>query len=371
MPGPALTALRYRSKMRIGTFGVALLGAMAFVACSTKDELPPLPTGPTGQPTGSGSTSPSATATTPPNPDASVPPGPTDAATDAAKAPPPVPSGCIQNVTAGDRVYTCEGFAVDATIPEACLAPGCGLILQIHGDTGTGKLIDANTNLHALGKQKGYVVISPTGPPYGGGQPGSTWTRADDTKLLAITRLFAQVFRVDDKRIHATGFSRGGFVTWRLLCDASDLFASFAPAAAGNGNGEVTCFSSGRTPARKADVLFLVGRTDVPVPFATMTSLRDALVADYGLGASTPTTVASDANYTHRRWTKMGAGTLEVFEHGYETEPSGPFGSSRGHCFPGSKMPPNSPQYAVPCKGPNAFTWGEEVLKFFEAHPKR
>ena len=352
--------------MRVSlTFGSVLLGAV-LVACSSKtDDLPPLPTGTPASPSAS-----STATTTVPTRDAAPPPA-IDAGADAAKAPPPVPSGCIQNVTAGDRVYTCEGLSVDATIPDACMAPGCGLVLQLHGDTGTGKLVDANTNLHALGKQKGYVVISPNGPPYGGGQPGGTWTRAEDAKLVAITRLFAQVFRVDDKRIHATGFSRGGFVIWRLVCDASDLFASFAPAAAGNGNGEVTCFSGGRSPTRKSDVLFLMGRTDVPVPFATMTSIRDGLVADFGLAQSPPTTVSSDANYTHRRWTKSGGPTLEVFEHGYETEPTGPFGSSRGHCFPGSKMPPLSPQYAVPCKGPNAFTWGEEVLKFFEAHPKR
>lgn len=344
-------------------FGLMVSLSLA-AACASSSEPPPLPASPTGP-------GPSPTTSTP-----SADAGPlrpndadADAGTDAARPPPPTPSGCITDVSAKDHVFTCEGLRVDATVPDACLAPGCGLILQIHGDTGTGKLIDQNTNLHALGKQKGYVVISPTGPAFGGGQPGSTWTRAEDAKLVAITRLFAQVFRVDDKRIHATGFSRGGFVTWRLVCDAPDLFASFAPAAAGNGNGETTCFSQGRSPSRKADVLFLVGRTDVPVPFSTMTSIRDALVADYGLPA--PTTVSSNAQYTHRRWAKPSGPTLEVFEHAYETEPTGPFGGSRGHCFPGSTMPPFSPQYAVPCKGPNAFTWGEEVMKFFEAHPKR
>jgi hypothetical protein len=34
-------------------------------------------------------------------------------------------------------------------------------------------------------------------------------------------------------------------------------------------------------------------------------------------------------------------------------------------------MDPFAPQYAVPCKGPNAFTWGEQVIAFFEAHPKK
>jgi hypothetical protein len=32
-------------------------------------------------------------------------------------------------------------------------------------------------------------------------------------------------------------------------------------------------------------------------------------------------------------------------------------------------MDPQAPQYAIPCKLPNAFTWGDEVMAFFLAHP--
>jgi hypothetical protein len=62
-------------------------------------------------------------------------------------APPPTPSGCITDVTPGDHTFTCEGFSTDVSIPAACEQPGCGLITELHGDTGTGALMDANTNL--------------------------------------------------------------------------------------------------------------------------------------------------------------------------------------------------------------------------------
>lgn len=52
---------------------------------------------------------------------------------------PPTPQGCVTDVSAGDHVYTCNGLKVDARIPAACEAPGCGLILELHGDTGTGE----------------------------------------------------------------------------------------------------------------------------------------------------------------------------------------------------------------------------------------
>jgi len=275
-------------------------------------------------------------------------------------------SGCITSATSGDHAFTCGGLQVDARVPAACQAPGCGLILELHGDTGTGLLMDGHTQLRALGEQRGYIVVAPSGPPYGRGQPGSTWHASNDATLMDIVEQFAKVFAVDRKKIHVTGFSRGGFVTWRLLCDHADVFASAAPAGAGNGDafGEPTCFTTGRAPSRPIPIAFLMGRTDASVGYASLTKIRDAALARYQLGA--PTVVDSDANYTHNRW---GAGLVETFDHGYETIADGPFASAKGHCIPGSRSDPHAPQYAIPCKLPNAFTWGEQVMAFFVAHP--
>jgi polyhydroxybutyrate depolymerase len=281
---------------------------------------------------------------------------------------PPVASGCITSVEAGDHVFTCSMLRVDARVPAACTTGGCGLILELHGDTGNGLLMDGHTQLRALGDQYGYIVVAPTGPPFGQGQPGGTWKAANDAPLIAMVQLFASVFHVDAKRIHVTGFSRGGFVTWRFLCDHSDLFASVAPGGAGDGTafGEATCFTPGRTPAQKRPILLLAGRTDASVGYATMTKIRDAAIAAYG-GAA-PQVVDGNADYTHTRW--AAATTLiETFEHWYETVAPGPFADAKGHCIPGSTTDPQAPQYAIPCKGPDAFTWGEQVMAFFRAHP--
>lgn len=284
-------------------------------------------------------------------------------------ASPPVAAGCVTDVSPGDHVYSCGGLAVDVRIPAVCEAPGCGLILELHGDTGTGLLMDAHTNLRALGAQHGFIVVAPTGPPYGGGQPGSTWHSSTDAAVVALVKEIAAVFRVDAHKIHVTGFSRGGFVTWRLACDHADLFASAAPAGAGNGNnfGEPTCFSAGRTPARKLPLLFLMGRTDVSVGYGSMTAIRDAAITNYG--ATGPTILAQNAAYTHNRWTGPTGEVIETFDHAYETVSDGPWATARGHCIAGSTMDPYAPQYAIPCKLPNAFVWGDEVIAFFLAHP--
>ena len=323
----------------------------------------------------------------PASPDTGTPPGtaPDGAAPkpDAEpEPPPPTPSGCITDVTPGDHTFMCEGLSVDVSIPAVCVKPGCGLITEIHGDTGTGALMDANTNLHALGKQRGFIVVAPTGPPWPGG-PGNTWRpppATDDEDIVKIIQKVAAVFRTDPKKNHVTGFSRGGFVTWRLLCKHADLFASVAPGTAGSSVGgtcnapvdEVSCPFDG-TPNGKPSVevptIFLMGRTDSPVPFVCTSRIRDQLITAWGLAAQP--NVAGDALYTHKRWTNAKGTVFETFEHSYETVSPGPWASARGHCFPGSAMDPQAPQYAVPCKGPNAFTWGEQVISFFEAHPKK
>jgi poly(3-hydroxybutyrate) depolymerase len=275
----------------------------------------------------------------------------------------PLAAGCITDVSPGDHTFTCGGLTTDVRIPAACEAPGCGLILELHGDTGTGLLMDAHTRLRDLGEQAGYIVIAPTGPPWPGG-PGSTWHSTNDATLVDITTQVRDVFHVDPKKIHVTGFSRGGFVTWRLLCDHADLFASAAPGGAGNGAnfGETTCFESGHTPPRIIPILFLMGRTDAAVGYASMQQIRDAAIADYMV--SGPTVLDQDGNYTHDQW-----GPIETFDHAYETVADGPWANAKGHCIPGSTMDPYAPQYAIPCQLPDAFVWGEQVMTFFQHHP--
>jgi len=293
--------------------------------------------------------------------------GPVDAR--AVDATPPMPSGCVTDVSSGDHTYSCSGLTVDARIPPACQAPGCGLILVLHGDTGTGLLMDAHVKMRELGAQHGYPVLAPTGPDGPGRGPGSTWNDTNDAMLVSIVQQFSSVFRVDAKKIHVTGFSRGGFVTWRLLCDHADLFASAAPAGAGFGNsfGETTCFQNTRAPSRQIPLIFLMGRTDVSVTYSAMQGIRDGAITNYG--ATGPTVIASDANYTHNKWVNSSGAVIETFDHAYETVNDGPFASAKGHCIAGSTTDPYAPQYAIPCKLPNAFVWGEEVIKFFQAHP--
>lgn len=269
-------------------------------------------------------------------------------------------AGCIINDDSpGDHEFTCEGLKVAARIPPKCEA-GCGLILLLHGDTGNGVLMDDHVKLRDLGAAKQYFVVAPTGP-------GSTWHQSNDETLVKIVNEFKNKFRVDPKKIHVTGFSRGGYVTWRLLCDHADLFASAAPAAAGYGDAfpqpETTCFQNGRAPTRKIPILFLMGRHDPKAFPEKMDAILHGAITDYG-ATTPPTLLDSDANYRHRRWTGRGGATIETFDHAYTTA-----GELEGHCIVGSKVESTDTQLRA-CKRPTAFVWGQQIMQFFIAHPK-
>ncbi len=295
----------------------------------------------------------------------------------------PAPAGCVTDVSAGEHTYSCSTLRVDATIPDlpkTCPAAGCGLILELHGDTGTGPAMDAQLMLRTRGAQRGYIVLAPTGPAIGTisnvAYPGSTWGPAQDANLLAIVQSFAAVFKVDPKRVHVTGFSRGGFTSWRFACDQSNLFASVAVGGAGNGatqllgGAEATCFENGRMPARPLDVLLLMGRTDSQ--YARIVTARNSALATYGLAAGDQAVVKqSGTAFTQTRASKAGKPVVEWFDHAYEIDPTTPglYAAGKGHCVPGSAVPKTA-AYPVACKPPSGFDWGAEVLAFFDAHRK-
>lgn len=276
---------------------------------------------------------------------------------------PPQPSGCIDDVGPGDHVYTCDGIRYDARIPEACTTRACGLIFDVHGFSMTGAMQEASTHLKDRGEEHGYVVFQPnaTGTP-----PLSSWMPAtDDDKVFATLELARDTFHIDTDRIHFTGFSQGGAMTWRMLCHHADVFASVAPAA------EAGCdFAGTEMPSRELDVLFLQGHLDALISFDTVAvPQRDAIVAGWSMG--TGEVVASGAAYTRTRFTSAAGTRFEFLEHDYSAGPCAI--TIDGHCFPGSDDPGTASGQACSfaCLPPNDFVWGEQTMQFFLDHPRR
>lgn len=268
------------------------------------------------------------------------------------------PSGCIDDVSPGDHAYTCDGYRIDVRLPVACKSGGCGIVLDVHGATMSGKMEDANTNMRAIGEREHYVIVQPYAK---GSPPNAVWNPpVDYDKVWAAFTLARTVFKADPKRVHVTGFSQGGRMTFTFACKYAAEIASAAPA------GEAGCTASElAAAAREVPMLHMHGKKDALVSYAAVAvPQRDAIVSTWSMGA--PTT-SGDATYRRSKYTSAKGTVYEFVDHDYEASSA----VIKGHCYPGSTDDGKIPGqlFSFACLPPNSFVWGEEVIAFFKAHP--
>jgi len=287
--------------------------------------------------------------------------------------PPPTPVGCVDDVSAGQHVFSCDGLTHDVSVPAACIEAQCGLIVDVHGGTMNGQMEDNNTNMRALGAKHGYIVLQPNAV-------NNLWNAAtDDAKVLAFIDQVASAWHVDRRRLHMMGFSQGGYMTWRFVCQHTDLLASAVPAAAAGSAAislETGCsFTGSDVPSKPIDILYMHGTQDALVSFSNAVALRGAIAQALALGAET--VLQTDSAHRWTRQTESHGKVFEFIQHDYVSDSTvglPPLGVAiKGHCYPGSKdYSPSVPGQLMGfgCTGENAFHWGEAALRFFMAHPK-
>lgn len=268
--------------------------------------------------------------------------------------PAPEADDCFTDTKAGRQSLECEGLELELSVPAACLATACGLIVDVHGFGMTGVLEDMHTELGEIAGTQGFIVLQPSAPVSDSGFP--SWSGSNDVQVLALINRLKSVFHVMDARVHMTGYSQGGFMTWRFLCDRPELFGSVAPLAAGSG----TCFG-GQQPAEQVDVFYGHGTTDGLVAFAGATTTVERILDRWDMSESA--IVSQDDEHL---WTRYGNDADTVFEFvrfDWETDFVLPPSPLLGHCFPGSGD-------FLGCGSDTAFHWGEEVTRFFLRHPR-
>ena len=270
------------------------------------------------------------------------------------------PSGCFTDVSAGHHQFSCDaGIVYDVEIPAACASGGCGLILDTHGLTMNADQEDLGTNMRALGKQNGYIVVQPNAP---GAIP--SWDPAETfgPPLLAFVQTAVTAMAVDPKRVHAMGFSQGGGMTWWLICGHTTIFASVAPISAGGVGG--CSFIAPDAPAAELPVMQIHGHLDNVVNFAANAiPQRDAALSYWNDG--TGSVIEQDSAHTATRYLSPHGTPFEFWEHDYQAQST----ILGGHCFPGgSDVGPFPDQFG--CADANQFVVGQHAMQFFLAHPK-
>ena len=144
------------------------------------------------------------------------------------------------------------------------------VVLALHGAAMFDELMEAFTGLSKTADEHNFIVVYPNGTGPGGVL--QTWNaglfpgelnkmKADDVKYLGkVLDDVESAFKVDKKRVYATGLSNGGMMCYRLASEMSDRIAAIAPVA---GTMAIEKFE----PKRPVSVVHFHGTSDKLVPY--------------------------------------------------------------------------------------------------------
>lgn len=293
------------------------------------------------------------------------------------------PTRCISDVSAAVRhEFQCDGVQFKVLLTQECIDRACGLIFDVHGWLSNSDEQEGRSNLaSAAAENGGYIVVQP-----GELSVPSSWNPAIHYDIVfEFMQQAIDAFDVDRDRVHFTGFSQGGLMTWKFICDHADIIASAAPIAAP----ELGCFRNGNGPSRKVPILFISGTEDILARYyksASPVSITNTLVSvmyDYAMvTVDSDTYVFSETgdivvDEASRIDIAADGVRFEIVDgsqdHGYlwtryTTAEGIPFEHLRhtnGHVYP------DNPDSLILPEDPSVwFSVGEAILQFFIQNPK-
>jgi polyhydroxybutyrate depolymerase len=156
----------------------------------------------------------------------------------------------------------------------------------------------AGAAMHEKSDKAGFIMVMPNGfqNSWNAGTccGGASTSKLDDVALFrAILAEVAKHVNVDYRRVYATGLSNGAYMSYRLACDAPDLFAAVAPAAGavgkndiGGGTNPMSDFTT-CAPASRVSVLDMHGTADGLIAYSLQAPSLAIFAKANGCGTST------------------------------------------------------------------------------------
>lgn len=172
------------------------------------------------------------------------------------------------------------------------------LLFCIHGLGQNAVLFCVNgAEMHAKSDEEGFILVMPNGymNSWNGGSccGAASDERLDDVAFFrAILEEVGTHLNVDLDRVYATGLSNGGYMSYRLACEAADIFAAVAPGAGAIGTNDIgggtnadADFTSCE-PSRPVAVLDMHGTADGLVSYSLQAPTMELLQTHYGCDAT-------------------------------------------------------------------------------------
>ncbi|MHC1774387.1 MAG: T9SS type A sorting domain-containing protein [Lentimicrobium sp.] len=152
-------------------------------------------------------------------------------------------------------VYLPVGYIQGESIP---------LLLALHGLTQNGQGIMQFSDFNTIADTGNFVVVYPDGVANSWNVGFSGGSTADDVGFLsALIDTLYHRYAIDLNRVYSTGFSNGGFMSYRLACELGNRIAAIAPVAGTMTTGAYSSCS----PQREMPVLHIHGTSDFVVSY--------------------------------------------------------------------------------------------------------
>jgi polyhydroxybutyrate depolymerase len=128
------------------------------------------------------------------------------------------------------------------------------LVVLLHGYGGTGFIQDAYLGISARVDEDGFILVIPEGTTNAQGKQYWNATDAccdfyfsgvdDVTYLKGLINEAKEKLSIDSKRVYLMGHSNGGFMSYRMACEASEMITGIASLAGSDYLSDTTCPNS-------------------------------------------------------------------------------------------------------------------------------
>ena len=125
------------------------------------------------------------------------------------------------------------------------------LVLLLHGYSATGYIQNIYLGVSARTTEDGFILVVPEGTPNSEGKQFWNATDAccnfentpvdDVAYLTGLVTEAEKYFHIDPARVYSFGHSNGGFMSYRLACEASDVFAGIVSLAGSTWKNDAKC----------------------------------------------------------------------------------------------------------------------------------
>lgn len=231
------------------------------------------------------------------------------------------------------------------------------VVIAMHGGGGNAEQFETSSKLTEKANASGFIVVYPDGVRSTGLLALRTWNAGtccsyasdnniDDVKFISdlIDNLISE-YKINPKKIYATGHSNGGMLSYRLACQLSNKIAAFAPNAA------TMVVTQPCVPARPVPILHMHSIHDQNVPYTGGVGIGPSNIHNPPLDSvmrvlqtknqcnQPAQVIANNSGFTLLKWTDC---LNNVSVHLYLTKDG-------GHSWPGGSPGggPNSDQPSV------------------------